>query len=155
MATKILHGSRVKVLVQNTPVGVFNQINYGVNLVARDIDILGAFATQEIVITGYSPIEISLSGYSEITKGPFSDQIRMGKLQDLLDIEDIVLAVYDRETEQNVAVIVGVKVVSFSHGTQSKDLMGLNVTMRGTVLSDEEGTQGEPTSGPRGAAQLP
>jgi hypothetical protein len=155
MASQVLHGSRAKVFIGPKLVGIFSSITWGVQLVSRDIDIVGAEATQEIQVTGYAPVEISATGYRIMKNGPFSDSIRMGKLQDLLTLNDITVTIHDRLSNTPLAVIVGVKVLGFNNTVAAKQTTEIQFTMRGLVLSDEEGSQGESTTGPQGAAQLP
>lgn len=151
MPSQVFHGARAKVFIQNKLVGTFSTITWGVSYNAQDVSILGAFATQEIMITGMNSIEMTASGYRVIDHGPFSDEIRMGKLQDLLTLDDIVVTIYDRLTEQAMATVVGVKVTGFQNTVAAKSMTEITLNMRGTVLSDEEGSQGEPISGPNGA----
>jgi hypothetical protein len=151
MTSQVFHGARAKVFIQNTLVGTFSTFTWGVSYNAQDVSILGAFATQEVMITGMNSIEMTASGYRIVEEGPFSAQMRMGKLQDLLLLDDIVVTVHDRLSNKQIAAIVGVKVTGFQNTVAAKSMTEITLNMRGTVLSDEEGSQGEPLSGPNGA----
>ena len=143
------HGSRAKLLIDGEVIGIFNNVSYGVNYDANPIHILGRFSPAEIVLTGQDAITVQASGFRIIDKGPYNkiQGAKVPQLQDLLNHEDISLAVIDRQTGKQIMSVVGVRPTGFNSTLNARGVTEIQVTFVGTVLSDEEGDQQEGGSG--------
>lgn len=150
------HGSRAKILIDGKVIGIFNTVSYGVNYDANPIHILGSFAPKEIVLTGQDAITVQASGFRIIGKGPYNkvDGAKVPQLQDLLNHEDISLAIIDRQTGAQIMSVVGVRPSGFNTTINARGVTEIQVTFMGTVLSDEEGDQAEGGSGDSASTNL-
>lgn len=158
--SKVLHGARGILWLGNSPAGVFNTVQYGINYDVQPAFILGRFGAAELVYTGMEVIQLSMGGYRVTDHGPFSVIDKetgarlVPRLQDLLEYDDIAVSLHDRlEEDPNKAIMVVTmcKPVGFNSTMAARALSDLSVTMQGLHLHDEEGEQDESA----GANDLP
>lgn len=159
--SKTLHGARAVVWVGSTPIGIFNNIQYGVSYDLSPVFILGRLSAAELVYTGMEVINITASGFRVMDFGPFatvdndSGASLVPKLQDVLQHEDIVLSVHDRSepdpAKSLIMEVTNVKPQGFSTGNGARTLQEMTVTFLGLHLSDESGPNNEDPT----AADLP
>jgi hypothetical protein len=98
---KVMVGSRAKVYVDDILVGIFDSCNYAVNVGAEAVHTLGKFAPQEIVPTSYEAVAAQCSGFRLIGNGGHVLP-KVPKLQDLLNLESVTLAMVDRQPADGV-----------------------------------------------------
>jgi hypothetical protein len=139
---EILHGGRATLIVNGKTVGVFTQCSWGVNYDVNAAFILGRMSPAELTYTGQDVINISATGYRVVGNGPYA-AANVPMLQNLLTFQEISLSVYDRQTNQLIMTVVGVKPVGFSTGIAARSVSDFQVTFQGRILSDESGTQDE------------
>ena len=159
--SKVLHGARAVLWMGSTPIGIFNNVSYGVQYDISPVFILGRTAAAELVYTGAEVIQVSASGFRILENGPFavvdkdSGSSLIPKLQDVLNYQDIVVSLHDRlETDPTKGVIMeltNVKPQGFTSSVGARGLQELTVTFLGLHLSDESGSNNEDPS----AADLP
>lgn len=144
MGTKSLtmHGSRAKVFINGKVVGIFGNCSYGVRYDANPVFILGRFNPAEIALTGQEVIEVQCSGYRVVDNGPYK-VASVPKLQDLLNHEDITLAIVDRQSGKTLLTVYGVRPTGYSTEVASRQLQSLQVSFSGISLEDEAGEQGD------------
>lgn len=140
--SKTMHGSRAQLFIGEKLVGIFNNVSYGVQLDANPIFVLGRFSAAEIALTGMETINVSASGFRVVDNGP-SVAAAFPKLQDLLNHEDITLALFDRQTNKAVMTVVGVRPTSWNTSVGAKGVMDLSATFMGLRLSDESDEAGQ------------
>lgn len=147
--SETFHGSRAKILIDGQVIGIFNNVSYGVNYDANPIHILGSFAPKEIVLSGQDAITVQASGFRIIGKGPYNQiqGAKVPKLQDLLNHEDISIAIIDRQSGEQIMSVVGARPSGFNSTLNARGVTEIQVTFVGTVLSDEEGDQQDAGSG--------
>lgn len=149
---KVFTGARAKVYVDNVLVGIFDSCTYAVNIGAEAIHILGRYSPAEITQTSYEAVTANCSGFRIIGNGGHLLP-KVPKLQDLLNLDTITLAMIDRQGEQNdppVMVVQNCIPISYSTGANAKATSRIQVTYMGTHASDESGAQDE-----GGAVNLP
>lgn len=149
---KVFTGARAKVYVDNVLVGIFDSCTYAVNIGAEAIHILGRYSPAEITQTSYEAVTANCSGFRIIGNGGHLLP-KVPKLQDLLNLETITLAMIDRQGAQNdppVMVVQNCIPISYSTGANAKATSRIQVTYMGTHASDESGAQDE-----GGAVNLP
>lgn len=150
----VMTGARAKVYVNNTLVGIFDSVSYAVNVGAEPNFILGRYSASEITHTSYEAVSVNCTGFRLIGNGGHVLP-KVPKVQDLLNLEYVTLAIVDRqggsEDITNIATIVNCIPVSYSTGYQAKQVSRIQVTYLGTIASDEEGAQDETA----GAVSLP
>jgi hypothetical protein len=141
---KTMHGSRAQLSINGTIVGIFNSVSYGVEYEANAVYILGRFNAAEIALTGMNVINIQASGYRVVGSGPYAVS-EVPKLQDLLNHEDITLAIFDRQstTGEPIMQVTGVRPTGWNTSISARGLQDLTVTFQGLALSDESGDQDE------------
>lgn len=136
--SKIMHGARAVVQLGKKRVGVFTNVSYGSAYDVQPAFVLGRFSPVELTYTGAEPIGISASGWRVIGHGPFTESGgNMPKLQDLLDAEDMTFSLYDRQTDQLIMTVVGVRHAGFSTSIAPKSLEEIGYNFIGLRLTDE------------------
>ena len=148
--SKVLTGARAKVYVDQELVGIFESCNWNQNFGNEAIHILGRFTPDEIVITSAEAVPVNCSGFKVVGAGVHTLP-KVPKIQDLLDIEDIILQVVDRQTQETFFNCLGAKAVGHSGGVQAKATSRVTINYMGTRMQDEDGAQDESA----GAAFLP
>lgn len=149
---KVFTGARAKVYVNDVLVGMFDSCSYAVNVGAEAIHILGRYSPAEITQTSYEAVTVNCSGFRLIGNGGHVLP-KMPKLQDLLSLEGITLAMVDRQAATGDAPILTVLnclPISYSTGANAKSTSRIQITYMGTHASDESGAQDE-----GGAVNLP
>jgi hypothetical protein len=142
---KTMVGARAKVYVDNVLVGIFDSVDYTVNIGTEGIFLLGRYSAAEIVPTSYEIVTANCSGFRLIGNGAHVLP-KMPKLQDLLNLETVTLAITDRQSPANAQPILTVmNCIPSTHGTgySAKSTSRLRVTYQGISASDESGAQDE------------
>lgn len=148
---KVFTGARAKVYVDNVLVGIFDSCSYAVNIGAEAIHILGRYSPAEITQTSYEAVTVNCSGFRIIGNGGHILP-KVPKLQDLLNLETITLAMLDRQDQSNTPVMIVQNCIptNYSTGANGKATSRIQITYMGTHASDESGAQDE-----GGAVNLP
>lgn len=142
---KVFTGARAKVYVDNVLVGIFDSCTYAVNVGAEPIHTLGKFGAQEITPTSYEAVSVNCSGFRIIGNGGHVLP-KMPKLQDLLNLETVTLAMVDRQApagDEPVMTVQNCIPVNYSTGANAKATSRIQITYLGTHASDESGAQDE------------
>lgn len=142
---KVFTGARAKVYVDNVLVGIFDSCTYSVNIGSEAIHLLGAYSASEIAQTSYEAVTINCSGFRLIGNGGHVLP-KVPKLQDLLNLETVTLAMVDRQADANaepVMVAHNCIPVSYGTGAAAKSTSRIQITYIGTHLRDESGPQDE------------
>lgn len=153
MATsKIMHGARAQVILNGKVIGVFTNVSYGMAYDIQPAFVLGRFSAAELAYTAAEPIGISASGWRVVEHGPFTEAGgSMPKLQDLLTAEDMTFSLYDRQTDQLIMTVVGVRHAGFNTSVAPRALEEMSLNFMGLRLSDETAENNEAP----GASDLP
>ena len=148
---KVFTGARAKVYVDNVLVGMFDSCSFAVNIGAEPIHILGRYSAAEIAQTSYEAVTVNCSGFRIIGNGGHLLP-KVPKLQDLLNLETITLAMVDRQSTDNVPIMVvqNCLPISYSTGANAKASSRIQISYLGTHAYDESGEQDEAD-----AVQLP
>lgn len=139
---KTMHGARAQLAINGQIVGIFNTVSYGVSYDANPVFILGRFNAAEIALTGMDAISVTCGGFRVVDGGPYK-VASVPKLQDLLNHEDITLAIFDRQTGEQILTVVGVRPTGYDTSVSARGLQDLTVKFLGLSLSDEDGDQEE------------
>jgi maltoporin len=139
---KILSGARAQLIVNGKIVGLFTNCSWGVSYDAIPSYILGRFSPAEITYAGQEAIAVQATGFRIIDNGAYV-AAALPKLQDLLTHEDISLAVYDRQTNKQIMLVVGVRPVSYSTDVSARAISSFSCNFLGLRSEDESGSQGE------------
>lgn len=145
MAAKTMTGARAKVYVDNVLVGIFDSCNYAVNVGAEPIHLLGRFSPSEITPTSYEAVAVNCSGFRLVGNGGHILP-KFPKLQDLLNLEHVTLAVVDRQSPANAEPIMkvfGCVPVSYATGYNAKSTSRIQISYLGVAAADESGAQDE------------
>lgn len=148
---KVFTGARAKVYVDNVLVGLFDSCSFAVNIGAEPIHILGRYSAAEIAQTSYEAVTVNCSGFRIIGNGGHLLP-KVPKLQDLLNLETITLAMVDRQSTDNTPIMVvqNCLPISYSTGANAKASSRIQISYLGTHAYDESGEQDEAD-----AVQLP
>jgi len=140
----VMTGARAKVYVDDVLVGIFDSVSYAVNVGAEPIHILGRYSPSEITHTSYEAVTVNCSGFRLIGNGGHVLP-KMPKLQDLLQLEYVTLAVIDRQQNDAnpILTVQNCIPISYSTGYQARQTSRIQVTYMGTHASDEGGAQDE------------
>ena len=142
---KTMVGARAKVYVDNVLVGLFDSVDYTVTIGTEAIHLLGRYSAAEITPTSYEVVTANCSGFRLIGNGGHILP-KMPKLQDLLNLETVVLAITDRQAAANSEPILTVQncvPVNYGTGYAAKSTSRIRMTYQGVVASDESGAQDE------------
>lgn len=149
MASKVMVGARAKVYVDNALVGIYETCTYNMNIGTEPIHLLGRYSPDEITPTSYEAVTINCSGFRVVGQGPHVLP-KVPKLQDLLTLEAVTIAVVDRQTGKTILTAIGCIPNSFNGNHNARATSRVTVNYTGLRLSDESGDQDE-----NGAVSLP
>jgi hypothetical protein len=150
MSSKVLVGARTKVYVDNTLVGIFETVSYNVNIGNEPIHLLGRYSPNEITPTSYDAVTLTCGAFRVVGQGPHVLP-KFPKLQDLLNLENITLAVVDRQTGSTIMTAIGCIPTSYNGNHNARATSRVTINYTGIRLSDEAGDQDEGN----GAVSLP
>jgi hypothetical protein len=151
MATaKVMHGARAQLIIDGKTIGIFSDCSWGLRYDAQPVYILGRFSPAEIGYTAQEAVQVTARGFRILDHGPHADAA-VPKLQDLLNHNDITLAIYDRQNDQKIATISGCRPVGYETSVSSRALQEMSVTFMGLLVDDESATNAETV----GATDLP
>ena len=141
---KVFTGARAKVYVDDILVGLFDSCTYAINVGAEPIHILGRYSPAEITQTSYEAVTVNCSGFRIIGNGGHVLP-KFPKLQDLLQLETITLAMIDRQSTDNkpIMAVQNCIPINYSTGANAKATSRIQVTYLGTHHFDEAGEQDE------------
>lgn len=149
MPSKVMVGARAKVYVNNQLVGIYETCTYNMNIGTEPIHLLGRFSPDEITPTSYEAVSIQCSGFRVVGQGPHVLPA-VPKLQDLLTLEAVTIAVVDRQTGQTVLTAIGCVPNGYNGNHNARATSRVTINYTGLRLSDESGAQDE-----NGAVSLP
>jgi hypothetical protein len=139
---KVFTGAEAKVYVDNQLVGVYENVNYNVNVTTEAIHTLGRYGAHEIAHTAYEAVSVNCGGFRILGQGAYVLP-KFPKLQDLLGLGEVTLTIVDRNSGGNIMTVVGCKGTSYSGGHNAKATSRFQVSYMGTKLSEEDGDQDE------------
>ena len=139
---EILTGARAKFIVNGRVVGLFTSCSYGVEYDIAPAYILGRYSPAELTYVSQSVISVDATGFRVIDGGAHVSA-EVPKLQELLNHEDISLAIVDRESNKTIMTVVGVRPVGYSTSIGARGQVEISVRFLGLRLEDESGTQNE------------
>jgi hypothetical protein len=142
MQAQTFHGARAKIRIGGNLVGIFNSCSYGLAYDIQPIYTLGRFSPAELVPTGQEAISCSCTGFRIVDKGPHV-VAGLPFLQDLLNSEDTVITLEDRQTGKNIAVIEGIRAQSYQTAVNARGVQEITVSFIGLRISDESGINAE------------
>lgn len=141
-ASKVMTGARAKIYVDNVLVGIFESCNYNTNIGVEAIHLLGRYSPDEITPTSYEAVTLSCSGFRVVNSGVHVLP-KFPKLQDILNLEAVTIAVVDRQTRQTVLTAIGCVGTSMNGNYNARATSRVTVSYTGLRLSDESGAQDE------------
>lgn len=148
--SKVLTGSRAKVYVNDKLVGIYETATYNMNIGTEPIHLLGRYSPSEITATSYEAITISCSGFRVVGQGPHVLPA-VPKLQDLLTLEGVTIAIVDRQTGATILTALGCVPNSYNGNHNARATSRVTINYTGLRISDESGDQDEAN----GATNLP
>jgi len=150
MPSQVLTGARAKIYVNNRLVGIYETCTYNMNIGTEPIHLLGRYSAAEITPTSYEAVTISCSGFRIVGQGPHVLPA-VPKLQDLLTLEAVTLAIVDRQSGDTILTAIGCVPNSYNGNHNARATSRITINYTGLVLSDESGDQSES----QGATVLP
>jgi hypothetical protein len=138
MVAKVMTGARAKVSIAGRPVGIFNNISYGLSFGADPIYILGAYGPVESVYTAQEPVNISCSGWRVINHGPHAEAA-VPSLSELLRHEYVEITVFDRldDAGKPIAKFRQCRAVSYNATLANRQPSECQITYIGLRMDDE------------------
>jgi hypothetical protein len=150
MPSQVVTGSRTKVYVNDQLVGIFETVSYNVNIGTEPIHLLGRYSAAEITPTSYEVVTLQCGGFRIVGEGPMVLPA-FPKLQDLLQLENVTLAIVDRQSGTTILTVIGCVPTSYSGNHNARATSRVSISYTGIVASDEAGDQAESA----GATVLP
>jgi hypothetical protein len=149
MPSKVMVGARAKVYVNNQLVGIYETCTYNMNIGTEPIHLLGRYSPDEITPTSYEAVTLTCGGFRVVGQGPHVLPA-VPKLQDLLNLEAVTIAVVDRQSGQSILTAIGCVPNSYNGNHNARATSRVSITYTGLRISDESGAQDE-----NGAVSLP
>jgi len=144
---RTMHGARAKLAIVDPTgsfkvVGLFSNVSYGVTYDMQPIYILGKHAPGEIVPTGQEAVTVTATGFRVVDNGPHVAG-KVPKLQDLLMMDDLGLAIIDRQTGKTVMQVFNVRPTGYQTTVGARGVQEITVNFIGIRIQDESGDQNE------------
>lgn len=142
-APKVVSGARCKLGFVDqktgiaTYIGIFNNVSYGVRYDAVPAYILGRYSAAALDYVAAELVTVTCSGYRVVDQGPYKVG-RVPKLQDLTKQDYVVITVYDRVTNKEIARITNCLPVGFDTTISAKQLEEMTLHYVGILHDDEE-----------------
>jgi hypothetical protein len=149
-----MHGARAQLIVDGKTVGIFSDCSWGLRYDAQPVYILGRFSAAEIGYTAQETVQVSARGFRIVDHGPHEDA-KVPKLQELLNHQDITLAIYDRQSGKKLATITGCRPIGYETSVSSRALQEMTVTFMGLLLDDESDATKGPAAENADSTNLP
>lgn len=152
VATATLHGGRAFVQLTDDDANtvksaVFDNVSVGVSYGHFEPFVIGRHSAGEVVLTHMNPVTLRLSGYRKFDSGPYTGQVGMAKLQDLVNNQkEIQVDVVDRQNDDGKPLlrVRECKVVSHNFDIAATQASRLSIEIVGLIYEDESGSQGNP-----------
>ena len=140
-----MQGARAKVYVANRLVGVATSVSFNVSHGAEAIHTLGRFEAQEIVLTSYEAVSVTLNGFVVIGKGVYHKE--NGKsiatpLGELFKNVEFDIHIEDIETKKVIRRVTRCRNTGVSSELGAKATNTYTVTFLGITLQDESIEEG-------------
>ncbi len=135
-----MQGARAKVYVANRLVGVATNVSYSVSHGAEAIHTLGRFEAQEIVLTSYEAVSVTLTGFKVIGKGPYHKE--NGKSittapGELFKNVEFDIHIEDRETKKITMRVTRCRNTGLTSDMSAKTTNSFTATFLGIIMQDE------------------
>jgi len=118
-------------------VGIFDSITINESLTTEDIHTLGKYGPQEIVVTAYSAVTVSCSGFRVYGKG-VKALGQFPTLADLINMGSLTLTVHDRQNPGTpLATIINCIPETNNVNYNARASSKVNITYKGTAVTDE------------------
>jgi hypothetical protein len=146
------HGARAKLAFFDTVagefkvVGLFSSCSGGVTYDVQPIYILGRHSPAETVYTGQEAVAFTASGFRVVDNGPYVAG-KVPKLQDLLQHEDLSVAILDRDTGKTIMQVFNCRPTGFQFAVSARAVTEITVNFIGLMVQDESGDQAEGAGG--------
>lgn len=146
---KVMTGARAKVGVVDPGANTIRyyatveSISYGMQIDTGVSYVLGRWSCAAIDYTAVEVIQINMTGWRVVDHGPHVE-MRIPRVQDLLQADYLTIVVHDRQTLKNVATIRDVRLTGYSGGFAARQLSQLSVSALGTLVDDELSDNAEP-----------
>jgi len=139
---KVFTGAEAKIYVDDQLVGLYENCNYSVTITTEPIHTLGRFGAHEIAHTAYEAISVNCGGFRILGQGAFVLP-KFPRLQDLLGLGEITIALVDRKSGSNIMTVIGCKGTTYNGGHNAKATSRFQVSYMGTKLMEEDSDQSE------------
>jgi hypothetical protein len=142
MAAKTMTGARAQLIVadpttgEGKVVGIFNNVSWGLAYDAQPVYILGRYSPAETVYTAQEAINISATGYRVVGAGAHVSA-KVPNLNSLMAHEYMELAVYDRQSQKQIAKIHSVRPTGYSTSVAARGVQEISVNFIGLLVDDE------------------
>jgi hypothetical protein len=140
----ILTGARAKVRIYNrqgrpVTIGLFNNCSWSIRQEKQPVFGLGRYNPMEITPTTQEAIQMTLTGFRVVGRGPYA-VMNATMLKDLLNEEDFVVEIIDRRNPQvPIWQAKGCRVTGWSSGVAARGISDVRVDVVGIVGTDEFG----------------
>lgn len=91
---------------QNTPVGIFNNVNWSVAIDEVPINVIGSLIPVEICQVGQEAVQINCSGFRVLNAGPYVGGL-FPSVSALLNYSGITISIVDRATGTTILTVSG------------------------------------------------
>ena len=133
---RVVHGARAKIIIGTEVVGIFTAFSYGLAYHAEPVYIIGNPAPIEINYLSQEVVQCQGSGWRVVGAGPH-ESMKLPRLQELLNQNDIQIKVLDRQTGKVIATIHNVKPVSYQTAITARQQEEISVSFVGLLVTDE------------------
>lgn len=135
---KTLTGARAKIMIGDKVVGLINNCNWSMRQGKEPVFILGRFSPAEIVPTTQEAVSLDMTGLRLVDAGPYA-VANATLLKNLLEEEDFVVTVIDRQTNKAIFRARGCRLTGWSSGVGARGISDVRMSVIGMVGEDEFG----------------
>lgn len=142
MPARTMTGARAQLIVADATtedgkvVGIFNNISWGLAYDAQPIYVLGRYSPAETVYTAQEAVNVSATGFRAVDAGPHVSA-KVPNLADLMNHEYMELAVFDRQSNQQICKIHSVRPTGYSTSLAARGVQEVTINFIGLLVDDE------------------
>jgi len=140
----ILHGAKVKVVLNDRVVGIFTNVSYSKSYGMHTAHVLGRHSPAAFTYTHQEAIPVTMTGFRVVDAGPYKLNA-MPELEDLLSASGVNLQLEDRTDPANPKIIMRGRLyaTSFSGGTAARSISDITVQGLMATMDDETSQDAE------------
>jgi hypothetical protein len=134
--SKIFHGAKAIVQIDNKIVGIFTSCTYSINYAMHVAHVLGRHSPAAMTYTAQEAVNMSLTGFKVVDAGPWKLNTAP-QLSELMGYAGVNLQLVDRESGRTLFRVTDFFATSISSGVNARSISDVTVSGVASVMHDE------------------